>query len=134
MTKPGTQSLYAIALAALIALPVAPGVSSPRGAEGVHQTAAASMLVPVIDRPEMRSFQPYSGLQYGFRPTSPIKRGVKSKRPRIVMPKRVAPLIENGRATPYSAHGYAYCADPPGDFEPRTGPYDSRPIERRQCP
>jgi hypothetical protein len=96
--------------------------------------AEFSMIIAVIDRPEMRSYQPYSGLQFGFRPTPPIPRGVRSTRPRIVMPKRVAPLIEYGTATPYSAQGYAYCANPPGDFEPRTGPYDSQPIERSQCP
>jgi hypothetical protein len=92
------------------------------------------MLTPVIDRPEMRSYQPYSGLQFGFRPRTPTQRGVKSKRPRIVTPKRVAPLIEYGTTTPYSAQGYAYCAEPPGNFEPRTGPYDPAPIGKAQCP
>ena len=98
------------------------------------QSAGHWMPTLVIDRPEMRSYQPYSGLQFGFRPTLPIQRGVKSKRPRVVMPKRVAPLTESGKDTPHSARGYAYCADPPGDFEPRTGPYDPHPVERQQCP
>jgi hypothetical protein len=125
-----TKALASLATLAWILLS-STAVSS---AETLQRPAETWMLTPVVDRPEMRSYQPYSGLQFGFRPTAPIQRGVKSKRPRVVMPKRVGPTIEYGRATPYSAQGYAYCADPPGDFEPRTGPYDSRPIERRQCP
>jgi hypothetical protein len=112
-------------------LPICLLTTASAQAAETFQSAERWMVTPVIDRPEMRSFQPYSGLQFGFRPTRPIQRGVKSKRPKVVMPKRVEPLIEYGRA--YPSQGYAYCANPPGDFEPRTGPYNPQPIERRHC-
>ena len=82
-----------------------------------------------IDRPEIRSFQPYSGLQSGFRPAPPIQRGVRTSRPQVVMPKPVAPMI--GYRTP----GYAYCAEQPdGTLEPLAGPYAAKPLPRAQCP
>jgi hypothetical protein len=127
-----TMSVRAFATLALIAFSSSVAVSS--AAEILQRPAELWMLTPVIDRPEMRSFQPYSGLQFGFRPTPPIQRGVKSKRPKVIMPKRVAPLIEFDRATPNSAQGYAYCPEPPGNIEPRTGPYDPAPSRTSQCP
>ena len=90
-----------------------------------------SVVMPVIDRPEIRSYKPYSTLQFGFRPRPSIQRGVRTTRPRIVMPKRVAPLLDDGG---YSAQGYSYCADAPGAIEPREGPYGSAPIGPGQCP
>jgi hypothetical protein len=133
MTGPRTILASTLVASALIALSPSWAAVS-HAAEAFQRPPELWMLTPVIDRPEMRSYQPYSGLQFGFRPTPPIQRGVKSKRPRVVMPRRVAPLIENGTDTPYAAQGYAYCGNPPGDFEPRSGPYGSQPIERRQCP
>jgi len=90
-----------------------------------------SVVMPVIDRPEIRSYKPYSTLQFGFRPRPPIQRGVRTTRPRIVMPKRVAPLLDDGG---YSAQGYSYCADAPGGIEPREGPYGPAPVSPGQCP
>jgi len=86
----------------------------------------------VADKPEMRSFQPYSGLQYGFRPRPPAKYGVRTSRPKVIMPKRVAPMIGYGDRG--LSLGYAYCAESPGHIEPRTQAYGPRPAESDQCP
>jgi hypothetical protein len=89
---------------------------------------------PVVDRPEMRSYQPYSGLQFNFAPTPPVQRGVHRKRPRIVQPRPVAPVIEFKGSSPYSSGGYAYCLDRPGQIEPRDGPYGDQPLGQTTCP
>lgn len=65
---------------------------------------------PIVERPEIRSYQPYSGLQFGFRPEPPRRRRIGEPRPQVIMPQPVAPLIEYGTKTPYSARYYAYCA------------------------
>src|SRR5689334_10285976 len=106
-------------LATLGLIAVLSSFANPAAAAGsLHRPADLWMVLPVVDRPEMHSFQPYAGPQFEFRPETPIQRGVKTKRPRVVMPKRVDPLIEYGGASPYAGGGYAYCVDPPGDFEP----------------
>ena len=112
------------------------GVSaaSPIGfAAGIEPfaTAPGALIMPVIDRPEIRSYKPYSTLQFGFRPRPPVQRGVRTTRPRIVIPKRVAPLLDDDG---YSAQGYSYCADAPGAIEPREGPYGPAPIGPGECP
>ena len=101
--------------------------------------AVALVLLPgaqrslAIDLPEMRSYQPRSGLQFGFRPTPPVQRGARTTRPQVIMPKRVAPMIGYG-SPPHLSLGYSYCADrPDGTLEPLTGPYDAKPIPRTQC-
>ena len=98
---------------------------------GPFAAAPAAVAMPVIDRPEIRSYKPYSTLQFGFRPQPPIQRGVRTTRPRIVMPKRVTPLLDDDG---YSGQGYSYCADAPGAIEPREGPYGPAPIGPGECP
>jgi hypothetical protein len=64
-----------------------------------------------VQRPEMRSFQPYSGLQFGFRPEPPGERGIRPKRkarPEITTPKAVSPLIEYGAPSPNASQYYRY--------------------------
>ena len=95
---------------------------------------SASQITPVIDRPEMRSYQPYSGLQFNFAPTPPVQRGVHRKRPKIVAPRPVEPVIEYGPSRPHSMGRYDYCVDPPGQIEPRAGPYGDQPLGQRTCP
>ena len=95
--------------------------------------ATTRAVTPVVDRLEMRSYQPYSTLQYGFRPSPPVQRGVKRTRPEIVMPTPRAPLIEYGRPSPYSALWYAYCAEKFHSFEPATGLYTTRSGGKRVC-
>ena len=120
------------ALLCIIALSSAAAAPFGAGAALLGLSNAAT-LTPVVDRPEMRSYQPYSGLQFGFRPTPPVQRGVRSSRPRVVMPKPVAPLIGYGNP-PNLSLGYAYCAEPPGNLEPVTGPYAAKPLPTPQCP
>ncbi len=110
--------------------------SSPQAfrAAPLMTSQASSSIMPVIDRPEIRSYQPYSGLQQGFRPLPPVQRGVRTLRPKIIAPKPVAPLILYGPPYPYVAQGYSYCPDPLQPIEPREGPYGPRPIGPRQCP
>lgn len=91
-------------------------------------------ILPVVDRPEIRSYQPYSTLQYGFRPKPLPQRGVRTPRPRIILPKPVAPLIEYGPPAPYASQFYSYCPDTPLPIEPRDGPYAPRPVGPRICP
>ena len=65
-----------------------------------------------IQRPEMRSHQPYSGLQFGFRPEPPRERGIRpktEKRPKVVVPVPVAPLMEYGKPRPYASRPFRYC-------------------------
>jgi hypothetical protein len=91
-------------------------------------------IEPVQDRLELRSYEPYSTLQYGFRPEPPSPpRGVRKTRPEIVKPTRVAPLIRSGAPVPYTADWYRYCARSYRSFEPGTGLYTSYSGARRVC-
>jgi hypothetical protein len=92
------------------------------------------LVAPVIDRPEIRSYQPYSGLQFNFAPEPPVQRGVRQKRPKIIAPRPVEPVIEFGPPRPYAVERYAYCSDRPGQIEPRDGPYGDQPLGQRTCP
>jgi hypothetical protein len=96
--------------------------------------SSAHRATPVIDRPEIRSYQPYSGLQFNFAPEPPLQRGVQQKRPKIIAPRPVEPVIEFGPPNPYSVERYAYCPDRPGQIEPRDGPYGDTPLGQRTCP
>ncbi len=122
-------------VAMLLAAPCLPALAAPPGAIG-----NALPVIPLpsashaAGRPEMHSYQPYSGLQFGFRPSPPVRRGVLSSQPRIIMPKRVAPLIEYGGSAPDAAQWYAYCADRPGTVDPPTGAYAPRRVPEGQCP
>lgn len=108
------------------ALPIGPS------ARGI--AALTPVVTPVIDRPEIRSYQPYSGLQFNFTPEAPLQRGVHQKRPKIIVPRPVEPVIEFGPPRPYSVERYAYCPDRPGQIEPRDGPYGNTPLGQRTCP
>jgi hypothetical protein len=70
---------------------------------------------PVTPRPEMRSYQPYSGLQYGFRPEPPGENGIRPEdediRPEIVVPHPVPPLIEYGPPPVSTGPSHSYCSD-----------------------
>jgi len=81
-------------------------------------------------RPEMRSYQPYSGLQYGFRPTPPVERSVRASEPQITMPKRVEPLVRNGTLS----LGYAYCPEPRANIGLPSAPFGGPPAPSRTCP
>jgi hypothetical protein len=81
-------------------------------------------------RPEVRSYRPYSGLQYGFRPTPPVERSVRASEPEITMPKRVEPLVRNGRLS----LGYSYCAEPPANVGLPSAPFSGAPAPSRTCP
>jgi hypothetical protein len=130
---PGRLFAFAVATSAAVACSAArAGPIVPLNDLTVVQFALPTM--PVVDRPEIRSYQPYSGLQFNFSPTPPVQRGVQRKRPKIVAPKRVEPLIEYGPSRPYSSGGYAYCVDRPGQIEPRDGPYGGQPLGQRTCP
>ncbi len=121
-----------VRLAAMLVALLGAGV--PAGAAPVGVAAfGESHVVRVVDRLEMHSYQPYSGLQFGFRPEPPAQHGVTSERPTIVMPKRLAPLIEYGTPSPYSAQWYAYCAEKFQSFEPRSGRYTTYSGESRLC-
>ena len=124
--------VFALFIAAIVAGPAASaGPIAPSMDPAVRSTP---QIAPVIDRPEMRSYQPYSGLQFNFAPTPPVQRGVHRKRPKVVAPRPVEPVIEYGPSRPYSSGGYAYCADRPGQIEPGDGPYGDQPLGQRTCP
>jgi len=89
----------------------------PFGRGTAHEFGAFAGL-PIIDRPEIRSYQR-------------AERGVRTTRPRIILPKRVSPLLEHEA---FSAGDYSYCADAPGNIEPREGPYAAAPIPLPYCP
>ncbi len=138
--RSGGWIVLAVALMALSGPISEPAHALPLGSIGADAVAGAvirlnalSKRTLVIDRPEIRSYQPYSGLQFGFRPKLPIQRGVRVSRPEIVMPRPVAPLIEYGPPTPYSAQWYAYCTEQTGSIEPRDGPYAGQPSGTRRC-
>jgi hypothetical protein len=118
---------------ALTGAVLAPGAAPDALPRAAPLATTAGPLMPVIDRPEMRSYQPYSGLQYGFRPTPPIERGMRRDRPEVVMPTPVPPLIRSGVPHPYSAQWYAYCAQKYRSFEPGTGLYTTFSGDRRMC-
>ena len=75
---------------------------------------SAAGIVLVQDRLEMRSFQPYAGLQDENVPVDvPIQRGVKKVRPEIVKPTAVNPVIDTGVPSPFTAQWYRLPAPRP---------------------
>jgi hypothetical protein len=97
----------AFGITAWAALPLGPGAALGSG--------AFTAGIPIVDRPEIRSFQRF-------------ERGVRTTRPRIILPKRV---IEEEA---FLAGDYTYCADAPSNIEPREGPYAAAPIPLPYCP
>ena len=88
----------ALLLSALLASSAAAGGFGGSALDGSHPA-----------RPEIRSHQPYSGLQYGFRP-EPLRDHTMRRAPdAIIMPEPVSPLIEYGKTTrPHTGQYYAY--------------------------
>lgn len=104
MRVPGLNGRGALMGLALLA----PSVGSA-AADVVRPTIVA----PTIDRPDIRSYQPYSGLQFGFRPEPPGQRGIRpdrDSRPRVVKPIPVSPLIEYDPRAPFSGPSYRFCS------------------------
>ena len=124
-------ALIAVAVAAAASNAVA---QAALAAPSLPRSQASSSTLRVIDRPEIRSYQPYSTLQYGLRPRSLPQRGVRTPRPRIILPKPAAPLSEYGPPAPYASQFYSYCPDTALPIEPREGPYGPRPVGPRSCP
>ena len=66
----------------------------------------------VVDRPEIRSYQPYSGLQCDFRPSRhPARGAIEAAENRRAEASGAAHRIRTGEPI---RGGYAYCADRPG--------------------
>ena len=101
-----------------ISFGISASAALPLGPAGAGEPAAFANALPVVDRPEIRSNQR-------------VERGVRTTRPRIILPRRVAPLLEEET---FSAGDYSYCADAPGNIEPREGPYAAAPIPLPYCP
>lgn len=94
----------------------------------------ASGIERVQDRLELRSYEPYATLQFGFRPEPPSPpRGVRKVRPEIVQPTAVAPLMRPNVPEPFSAAWYRYCARTYRSFEPGTGLYTTYSGTKRLC-
>jgi hypothetical protein len=122
--------VVALAGAMLASLPAESSAAPFPGIRPLRQGAVTSVQA---GRPEIHSYQPYSGLQFGFRPRPPTQRGATTDTPRVIMPKRIEPLLGYGDGS--MSLGYGYCAEPfDGTLEPKGDPYGSRPVERRQCP
>lgn len=102
-------------LAASLGIRASAALPLVAGAAGGDATFTGAL--PVVDRPEIRSFQRF-------------ERGVRTTRPRIILPKRMAPVGDETS----SAGDYSYCADAASDIEPREGPYAAAPIPLPYCP
>src|SRR5688572_13349231 len=119
-------------LCALVMLATLAGMPSTGHTAQAGPSAAGIVLVQ--DRLEMRSFQPYAGLQDENVPVdAPVQRGVRKTRPEIVRPTAVNPVIETGVPRAFTAQWYKYCAQRYRSFEPGTGLYTSFSGQRRQC-
>jgi hypothetical protein len=102
--RAGRTLLLARSASAVVALAVLLATATLAAADGIRVPGGAA---PV--RPEIRSYQPYSGLQFGFRPEPPVDRR-EPERPRVVRPEAVPPLIRSGPPLPHDAQYYGYCA------------------------
>lgn len=101
--RAGRVALGARWARALIASAILLAAGAPAAADGIRVPGGA----PV--RPDICSYQPYSGLQYGFRPEPRADRN-EAERPRVVRPEAVPPLIRSGPPLPHDAQYYGYCA------------------------
>jgi hypothetical protein len=90
-------------------------------------------LIQVQDRLELRSYNPYAGLQFETPLYGPPQRGVGSTRPEVIMPSRKSPIFHQGTPDPYTAQWYAYCSGKYVSFEPRTGLYTTFSGRKRLC-
>ncbi len=117
--------------AIIAALVLAGALAGPAGAEGLGRMDSSrpywaqppELALPTIPlrpvtppRPEIRSYQPHSGLQYGFRPEPPgqrrIRPGDADAGTRVILPKAVPPLIEYGPPPTMNGPSHTYCFDP----------------------
>jgi hypothetical protein len=90
-------------------------------------------LIRVQDRLELRSYNPYAGLQFETPLYGPPQRGVGPTRPEVIMPSRKSPIFHQGTPDPYTAQWYAYCSGRYLTFEPRTGLYTTFSGRKRLC-
>ena len=96
--------------------------------------SAGPTLGQAGSRPEVRSYQPYSGLQEEpVVPLPPAERGVERKRPEIPTPRARSPVIIHGAPEAYTAQWYVYCAAKHQSFEPGDGLYTTYSGRRRIC-
>jgi hypothetical protein len=102
------MSLATMARTVAAVLVAAGAFAAPAAAGGIGGSVITRP--PIVERPEIRSYQPYSGLQFGFRPEPPRQRRIGEERPAVVMPEAVPPLIEYGAEQPYAAQYYRYCS------------------------
>jgi hypothetical protein len=85
-------------------------------------------------RQELRSYQPYAGLQEApVVPLPPEERGVERRRPEIPMPRARSPVITHGTPDAYTAQWYVYCEAKYRSFEPGTGLYTTNSGRKRIC-
>lgn len=90
---------------------------------------AARATHRIAERPELRSYQPYSGLQFRFRPAPPVRRP-PAGRPQIVAPTPVAPVIDGGS---YASQFYGYCPKDRRHIEPQGEAYPGSSRGARLC-
>jgi BA14K-like protein len=123
-----TAAAFLIALTGAISGPL-----SAIGGEIADQFADKPRLIQVQDRLELRSYNPYAGLQFEAPLYGPPQRGVEFTRPEVIMPSRKSPIFHQGTPDPYTAQWYAYCSGKYVTFEPRTGLYTTFSGRKRLC-
>jgi hypothetical protein len=101
---------------------------------GALALAAPPAFAQAGKRQEMRSYQPYAGLQIApVVPLPPAERGVERKRLETPMPIPRSPVIAPGAPAAYTAQWYVYCSAKYRSFEPGTGLYTTFSGARRIC-
>ena len=128
MSSATTAASFLIALMGAISGPL-PAISGAFAG----QFSDKPRLIQVQDRLELRSYNPYAGLQFETPLYGPPQRGVESTRPEVIMPSRKSPIFHQGTPDPYTAQWYAYCSGKYVSFEPRTGLYTSFSGQKRLC-
>jgi hypothetical protein len=128
VTSTRRVATFLIALAGAISGPL-PAISGAIA----DQFSDKPPLIRVQDRLELRSYNPYAGLQFETPLYGPPQRGVGPTRPEVIMPSRKSPIIHQGTPEPYTAQWYAYCSGRYLTFEPRTGLYTTFSGQKRLC-
>jgi hypothetical protein len=101
---------------------------------GAIALAAPPAFAQAGSRHEMRSYQPYSGLQVApVVPLPPAERGAERKRLETPAPVPRSPVLVPGAPAAYTAQWYLYCAAKYQSFEPGTGLYTTFSGKRRIC-
>jgi hypothetical protein len=117
----------------LIALAGASGPLPATSEAIADQFADKPPPIQVQDRLELRSYNPYAGLQFETPLYGPPQRGVGPTRPEVIMPSRKSPIFHQGTPDPYTAQWYAYCSGRYLTFEPRSGLYTTFSGRKRLC-